>query len=77
MEAHAVGVTRWITEVSPTLYAEPHRFSPVFIDFYNKKEDHMSAQSLRACFATTEEMENYFINQDQEKARRRECMRAE
>lgn len=67
MEAHAVGVTRWITEVSPTLYAEPPRFAPVFRDFYNQQEDHMHAKSLRARFVSAEEMENYFRNHDQEK----------
>lgn len=29
MEAYAMGVTWWIIEVSPTLYAEPPRFDPV------------------------------------------------
>lgn len=77
METHTVGVTRWITEVSPTLYAEPQRFSHVFIDFYNKKEDHMSAQNLRTCFATSEEMEKNFTIQDQDKVWRKENMRVE
>lgn len=70
VKAHVVGVITWITEVSPTFYVEPPRFSPVFINFYNQQEDHMSAQSLRARFATAEEIENYFTNQDQEQVRR-------
>lgn len=65
MEAHAVGVTRWITEVSPTLYAEPPRLDHVFRDFYNQQEDYMLAQSLRDRFASVKEMDNYFTNQDQ------------
>lgn len=36
MEAHAVGVTRWMTEVSPTLYAESKKFTRVFRDFHNQ-----------------------------------------
>lgn len=72
MKAHVAGVTRWITEVSPTFYVEPPRFSPVFIDFYNQQKDHMPAQSLRVRFATAEEIENYFTNQDQEQVMRRE-----
>lgn len=76
MEAHAVGVTRWIKEVSPTLYAEPPRFTPIFRGFYNQQEHHMPAHSLRACLATAEEMDNYFTNHDQEQERRREHVRA-
>lgn len=34
-EAHTVRVTRWTKNVSPTLYAEPRRFTPVLRDFYN------------------------------------------
>lgn len=64
MEAHTVRVTRWITEVSPTLYAEPPRFTLVFRDFYEQQEDHMLAQSLRVWFVSVDKMENYFINQD-------------
>lgn len=75
MEAHAVGVTRCIIEVSPTLYIEPPRFTPVFRYFYNQQEDHKHAQSLRSRFASAEEMDNYFRNQDQEQERRREHMR--
>lgn len=66
-----------MTEVSPTLYAEPPRFTLVLRDFYSQQEYHIHAQSLRACVASAEEMENYFINQDEEQARRREHMRAE
>ena len=66
MEAHVVGVRMWITEVPPTLYAEPPRFSPLFRNFYNQQEDHMSAQVLRAHFTSVEGIENYFRNQDQE-----------
>lgn len=76
MEAHTMRVIRWITEVSPTLYVEPPRFTQVFKDFYNQQEDHMPAQSLRACFVNAEEMKNYFENQDQEQARRKKHMRA-
>lgn len=65
MEAHAVGVTWWITEFSPTLYVEPPRFALLFQDFYNQQEDHMLTQSLRARFASAGEMESYFTNQDQ------------
>lgn len=70
MKAHALGVTRWIIEVPPTLYVELLRFAHVFRDFYNQQEDHMSAQSLRARFILAEGMENYFTNQDQEQAKR-------
>lgn len=76
IKAHAIGVTRWIMEVSPTLYVEPPRFAPMFRDFYEQQDDHMPTQSLRVCFALAEEMENYFTNQDQEQARRRDHMRA-
>lgn len=51
MEAHAVGVTRGIEEVLPTLYANPPKFTPVFRDFYNQQEDHMPFQILRGKFA--------------------------
>ncbi|KAI5391744.1 hypothetical protein KIW84_076524 [Lathyrus oleraceus] len=64
VEAHAMGVTRWITEVSPTLYIEPLRFDPAFRDFYNQQEHHMSAKRLRTQFATDEEMDTYFTNQE-------------
>lgn len=37
----------------------------------------MPAQSLKIRFATPEEMENYFTNQDQEQVRRRDHMWAE
>lgn len=77
MEVHAVGVTRWVEEVSPTLYIEPPRFAPVFRDFYEQQENHMLTQILRARFASTEDMENYFTYQDQEKERRRDHMCAE
>ena len=79
MEAHAVGVARWIMEVSPTLYAEPPRSTSMFKDFYNQQEYHMPAQILRVRFASAEEMENYFTNQDQEQEqeRRRNHMRIE
>lgn len=70
-------VTRWIKEVSPTLYAEPLRFDSVFWDFYNQQENHILAQSLRARFAIVEDMENYFNNQDQEKTRRMGHMRGQ
>lgn len=53
MEAHAMRVTKWITEVSPTLYVEPLRFALILKDFYNQQEDHMSAQSLRARFTSS------------------------
>lgn len=77
MEAHSIGVTRWTEEVSPTLYENPPRFTPAFRDFYNQQEDHMSVQCLRGRFASAEEMDNYFFNQDQEKAIRRDHMRTE
>ena len=74
MKAHAIGVTRWIIEVSPTLYVEPPRLAPVFRGFYEQQEDHMSTQSLRARFASDEDMENYFTSQDQDQAIRRDHM---
>lgn len=36
IEAHPVGVTGWIIEVSPTLYAKPLRFDPVLREFDNQ-----------------------------------------
>lgn len=69
MEAHVVGMTRLAKNLSPTLYAEPTHFAPIFTDFYNQQQDHMTARSLRAHFATVEDMENYFRDQDREHMR--------
>ena len=61
MEAHVVGVTRWIKELLPTLYANPPNFAPVFRDFYNQQEDHMPVQILRGQFA----LNNISLNENQ------------
>ncbi|KAI5446230.1 hypothetical protein KIW84_014171 [Lathyrus oleraceus] len=53
------------------------RSSPVFRYFYEQQEDHMLTQSLKARFASTEEMENHLTNQDQEKTKRKFHMHIE
>lgn len=74
MEAQAVGVARWIIEVSPTFYVEASRFAPVFRGFYEQQQEQMLNQSLRRRFASADNMENYFTRQYQEQARRRNPM---
>lgn len=54
---------------------KPPKFKQNFQEYFKEHRDNVPIQNLRECFATAEDMEEYFREQDQALTNRRDHMR--